>query len=269
MQQNQYVIRGGADGRERLRILSRVMQLGTEQLFERVGVQSGWSCLDVGCGGGDVTLQLASLVGPMGRVVGIDIDPTVVTIAQSEAKAQQRTNVSFHCGDASTFVVDQPFDLVYCRFLLTHLANPTTTLRTMMQALKPGGILVIEDIDFAGHFCYPESMAFRQYLDFYTQIVQKRGGDPYIGLRLPTLLYDADCVDIQIHVEQPAALYGEAKYISPLTFEYIADTLVADGLTTPLEAMAITEELYAFARNPHTVMSLPRIIQTWATTPFN
>jgi ubiquinone/menaquinone biosynthesis C-methylase UbiE len=66
-----YVIRGGLEGRERLRVLSRVMHATTSSLFDRLGLRDGLACLDAGCGGGDATLEIARRVGPRGtpRVV--------------------------------------------------------------------------------------------------------------------------------------------------------------------------------------------------------
>jgi ubiquinone/menaquinone biosynthesis C-methylase UbiE len=71
---NHYVMRGGVEGRERLRILSRVMHATTTALFDRLGVADGLVCLDAGCGGGDVTRELAWWVGPAGKAVGADIE---------------------------------------------------------------------------------------------------------------------------------------------------------------------------------------------------
>jgi ubiquinone/menaquinone biosynthesis C-methylase UbiE len=76
VQGKDYVIRGGAAGRERLRILSRVMHASTTSLFDRVGINDGQLCFDIGCGGGDVTFELARRIGPRGRAVGADIDET-------------------------------------------------------------------------------------------------------------------------------------------------------------------------------------------------
>ena len=83
MDEHHYLIRGGIAGRERLRVLARVMRPGTLALLERAGVTAGLRCLDVGCGGGDVTFDLASLVGITGHVVGVDLDPTKVEIAKT------------------------------------------------------------------------------------------------------------------------------------------------------------------------------------------
>src|SRR5262245_27552439 len=76
MQETDYVIRGGVQGRERLRLLARVLRPTTLGLFAHVGIRPGMTCLDVGCGGGDVAFDLARATGAGGKVVGIDIDRT-------------------------------------------------------------------------------------------------------------------------------------------------------------------------------------------------
>jgi len=81
-----YVIRGGLEGRERLRVLARVKWPTTRALFDRVGIAPDARCLDLGCGGGDVSVALAGLV-PAGEVVGIDFDATKVELATTEAAA--------------------------------------------------------------------------------------------------------------------------------------------------------------------------------------
>src|SRR5438874_2523697 len=72
--ENTYVLRGGNKGAERLRLLAAVKWPATKTLLDMVGLQEGMHCLDVGCGTGAVTLQMAEIVGPTGRVVGIDMD---------------------------------------------------------------------------------------------------------------------------------------------------------------------------------------------------
>src|SRR5262245_66225656 len=74
MTTKRYIIRGGVEGRERLRLLSEVMGPSTRALLAEVGIPAGSACLDVGCGGGDVAFELARAAGPAGRAVGIDFD---------------------------------------------------------------------------------------------------------------------------------------------------------------------------------------------------
>src|SRR5215218_1241077 len=99
MEHQHYLIRGGLEGRERLRIVGRIMRPTTLYLLERAEVTLGMHCLDVGCGGGDVTFELARLVGPSGRVVGIDIDATKLDLARGEAEQQQIGNAAFRLTD--------------------------------------------------------------------------------------------------------------------------------------------------------------------------
>src|SRR5690348_14232888 len=156
MSSEDYVIRGGVEGRERLRILSRVLQPFTLRLFGEAGIQPGMTCLDLGCGGGDVSFDLATLVGPSGKVVGIDMDATKIELAEKEAAERRISNIEFRVQNILESQIEGVFDVVYTRFLLTHLTNPHEILAAMKTCLKPGGIIVIEDIDFRGHFSYPQ-----------------------------------------------------------------------------------------------------------------
>jgi SAM-dependent methyltransferase len=258
-----YAIRGGIAGRERLRILARTLHGGTSALFDRLGVGAGLACLDVGCGGGDVTRELARRVGPRGRVVGVDIDAAKLDLARQEAVAQRIANVEFRTLDIRNGEADTEFDLVYARFLLTHLADPAGAVAAFGRALRPGGLLIVEDIDFKGGFTWPETAAFRRYCELYYAVVRRRGGDPDIGPRLPILLADGGFAQIDMHVVQPMATQGEAKLINPITLENIADAIVHDGLAAPPEIDALLHELYAFAADPRTVAGLARVIQAW------
>jgi SAM-dependent methyltransferase len=262
-----YIIRGGVEGRERLRLIARVMQRTTLGLIGRLGVQAGMACLDVGCGGGDVTFDLARAVGPTGKVVGTDIDPVKLDLARREAEAQQLTHVEFCLADLIEREPEPRFDLVYARFLLTHLKDPGEAVVRMRHSLRPGGVVAVEDIDFTGHFCHPDCAAFRRYVELYTQAVQRRGGDANIGPRLPGLLAEAGLERIQMNVVQPAGIDGEVKLISPITMENIADAVLAEGLGSHDEVDQIITTLYEFARDPRTVMSLPRVVQAWGYFP--
>ena len=95
----QYVFHGGGPGRERLRVLARVVAPSTLDLFSRIGVSTGWRCLDVGCGGGDAALELARLVDPA-IVTGLDVDESQLDIARQEAEEAGIENVDYRLGDA-------------------------------------------------------------------------------------------------------------------------------------------------------------------------
>lgn len=260
---SRYAIRGGREGKDRLKLLSQVMQPATSQLLKTAGISEGMKCLDVGCGGGYVTLLMAGLVGTQGKVVGTDSDDTILALAGEDAEAEHLNNVEFRHTDASICQNEEEFDLVYARFLLTHLSKPEKCLEAMVKACKPAGLIVIEDIEFTGSFCYPYSAAYQRYTELYQQVVQQRGGDPNIGPKLPGMLRKAGTEGVQVNVVQPAHLEGDGKFMASITMARIADSVISEGFATDDEVEQLIVELNDAAANPEFVMSLPRIFQTW------
>jgi ubiquinone/menaquinone biosynthesis C-methylase UbiE len=267
MNDHHYLIRGGLQGRERLRVLGRVMRPTTLPLLERAGVTSGLRCLDVGCGGGDVTFDLASLVGPTGSVVGIDVDATKIGLARSDAEQAEVGNVELRVGDLADGLGDAEYDVVYARFVLTHLRDPAAGLAGMVAALVPGGRLVVEDIDFRGSFCHPVHPSFERYNEIYTLTALAGGGDPHIATALPLMLTDAGLERVQPLVVQPASMDGDVKLLPPLTLENIKDPAVRHGVATAEEVDRLVEDLYAVAADPRTFVGNPRMVQVVGEKP--
>jgi SAM-dependent methyltransferase len=263
MKVSDYIIRGGVQGRERLRVLSRVMRPTTMALMHRAGLRPGMTCLEVGCGGGDVAFDIARTVGPSGRVVGTDIDQKVLDLAIAEAAGQELSTIEFRQMDITENAPAAEFDLVHARFLLSHLADPAGALARMRGALRPAGVIVLEDVDFRGHFSYPESSAFSRFVELYTETARRKGADANIGPRLPSLLIDAGFENVQMHVVQPAGATGEVKLMAPLTMENIAGSVVAAGLASEEETKQLVAELYLYAQTAGTISSAPRIIEAW------
>ena len=263
-----YIIRGGIVGRERLRILSRVMRPTSLALLERAGLQEGMKVLEIGCGGGDLAFDIARIVGSVsGRVLGTDIDQTKLELAASEAAEQNLTNIDFQLANIAESAPPGKFDLIHTRFVLTHLTDPLLALKHIRAALRAGGTVVLEDIDFRGYFCYPDSAALWRFVHLYTETASHRGMDANIGPRLPSLLADAGFQNIQMNIVQPSGIDGEVKLITALTMENIADAVIAEGLATAEEIEKIVAELYAYARAPGTVACMPRVFEAWATQP--
>jgi ubiquinone/menaquinone biosynthesis C-methylase UbiE len=129
-----YVIRGGRLGYDRLRVLAAARRASTLELFQLAGLRPGMRCVDVGCGSGDVTLDMAVLVGPAGWVVGIDIDQAKLEFAREAARGRGLANVAFETADVNQWTGPGQYDFVYCRFLLQHLAWPAGLLSRMWDA---------------------------------------------------------------------------------------------------------------------------------------
>ncbi|MGH9027853.1 MAG: methyltransferase domain-containing protein [Acidimicrobiia bacterium] len=264
MPESRYIIRGGLEGRERLRTLSRVLRPTTRPFLDRAGVRVGARCLDAGCGGGDVTIELAAIVGAGGSVLGIDIDDLKLEIAREEAREADVKNVTYECLSIDD-ISGANLDAVYARFLLSHLPDPEGTLDRMRTLTRVGGVVAVEDVDFTGSYCYPENAAFARYCDLYTQAAHARGADPNIGRRLPQMFVDAGLAEIDVSVVQPTGFDPEVKRVTVLTLENIADAVVDVGLATRPEVNELVGQLAAFAAEPTSVLSFPRIVQVAGT----
>jgi ubiquinone/menaquinone biosynthesis C-methylase UbiE len=258
-----YVIRGGEEGKARLRIISDALWPTTLNLLQRAGLKAGMVCLDVGCGGGDVTLQMARLVGSSGMATGIDMDSTKMQLARQEADHEAIANVRFLALDIDHLDDKAAYDLVYARLFLTHLRNPVNALQRMANAAKPGGVVVVEDMDHSGIFCYPACPALKQHVSLYNQIVRLKGADPEIGPKLPALFRQVGLQDLHLSHVQPAFMEGEAKRIHQITLESIAPAVIAAGLATEGDINALGSQLETFVQNSETIVSFPRIFQVW------
>jgi ubiquinone/menaquinone biosynthesis C-methylase UbiE len=262
-----YIIRGGAEGRERHRALARVHRRATIELLQRAGIRPGMMCLDVGCGSGDFSFDLGRLVEPGGKVIAIDVDDVNVGICEAETKARKIANIEFRVANINDCELPQEFDLAYARAVLSHLQEPEKVLAKIRNAIRPGGIVVIIDTDFRAHFAEPECPALKRFVDYYVGTLERRGGNANIGPRLPALLNRAGFENIQISVYQNAGTQGEEKLLVAMTMESIADAVIAEGLASREDVDQTVSEFYDFARNPNTLLSGPRMIQTWAFRP--
>ncbi len=113
--------------------------------LERLGLAEGWRCADIGAGSGDVSVALAALVGRAGRVYAVDSDPVARDVTAEAAAAAGGAQVVTLTQAAEDLVLPERVDLVYCRFLLMHVADPLVALRRMAGALAGGGVLVAQE----------------------------------------------------------------------------------------------------------------------------
>ncbi len=262
-----YVIEGGQAGKARLNVLAQVLEPTTQALFERVGIAPGMACLDVGSGSGDVTRLLAQRVGPSGRVVGLDFDGEIVRLAAADADAAGLDQVTYRVANVYELQPEASFDRVYVRFLLTHLSDPMRAVRKLVQMLKPGGVLMVEDVEMSGRFCYPAFPLFEAGVQLYRTAARRKGGDPEIGPKLPELLQAAGLEEVGVNLVQPVFLQGKGKSLMSLTLRRIAETVLNEGLASASDFDSLVCEIAAFEARPDTLVSLPRVFQVWGFYP--
>jgi len=128
--------------RERLQALEAALDAGTIRVLHGCGIEPGWRCLEVGAGGGSIADWMCEQVGPEGGVLATDLDTTVL-------QARSRPNLDIRVHDVlADDLPSAAFDLVHVRLLLAWLPEPRAALERVRRALKPGGWLVAEELDF-------------------------------------------------------------------------------------------------------------------------
>jgi SAM-dependent methyltransferase len=140
------------------------------------------SLLDVGCGPGTITVELAGILAS-GTVVGVDAAPQALAAARDHARDTR--NVRFEQADVYHLPYpDEAFDVVYAHQVLQHLADPIAALREMRRVTKRGGLVAARDSDYASMTWYPLSAGLERWNDLYHQMTRAGGFEPDAGRRL-------------------------------------------------------------------------------------
>jgi SAM-dependent methyltransferase len=138
----------------------------------------GMSLLDVGCGPGTITADLA---GRVRHVTAIDTAADVLDQAARRAPG----NVTFAVGDVHALAfADGTFDVVHAHQVLQHVADPVAALREMRRVCAPGGIVAARDADYSGFIWYPQPAALDLWRDLYQRVARANRGEPDAGRRL-------------------------------------------------------------------------------------
>eukprot|EP00613_Pedinella_sp_CCMP2098_P081599 CAMPEP_0171964986 /NCGR_PEP_ID=MMETSP0993-20121228/184669_1 /TAXON_ID=483369 /ORGANISM="non described non described, Strain CCMP2098" /LENGTH=255 /DNA_ID=CAMNT_0012613955 /DNA_START=44 /DNA_END=808 /DNA_ORIENTATION=- len=244
-QNSTYIIQGGKEGRDRLKMLGRVLEPTTTQFLRSLPVQKGMRCLDLGCGGGDATRLIAKVVeGYGGSVIGIDLDEGMLEAARKELA--ENTSISFEKSSVQDFRDSDVYGLVFARFFLTHLVDPAAGVAVMARAAKRGGIVAAEDIDFSNSsFSYPRSLALERYEEIYIATARTRGVDPDIGRKLPHLFKAAGLTGVKVQCQQLVATKEnrEAGILHAWTLGAISQSAVELGVASQGELDAVICDL--------------------------
>lgn len=145
-------------------------------------IKPHYRILDLGCGPGTITADLAALV-PQGAVVGVDAVGTVLVQAQDLAACRGLGNLTFETGDANALRFgDGEFDVVFCHQLLQHVRDPVGVLREMRRCCKKGsGIVAAREADYAGFLWQPQLPELDRWGELYQLVARKNGGEPNAG----------------------------------------------------------------------------------------
>jgi SAM-dependent methyltransferase len=260
----QYPIEHRAGEIERLHVQAVAMAPDTAVMLDRIGVTTGWTCLDIGCGPGGITGLLSERVGNSGRVVGLDMNAQFLEHARANAPA----NVEFRQGDA--FGSDLPaggFDLVHMRFVASTAGQPERLLREAIRLARPGGTVALQEPDGSTLNCYPSHPAWDRLKAALLGAFSGVGADLTLAQRLYFVARQSGLHDVQyrpfligVRATDPMVDY------LPATVESLRGAVIRLGLLQDGEFDTVLAECRRHLRSPDTTFTMYTVAQVWGRT---
>lgn len=202
-------------------------------------LRPGQTLLDVGCGPGTITADLAELVGPTGRVVAVDSSAEVLEQAAAHVAGRGLDNVVFEVADVHDLrFADGEFDVVHAHQVLQHVADPVAALREMRRVTAPGGTVAARDADYAAMTWYPRPPALDEWAALYQRVSRANGGEPDAGRRLLSWARAAGFADIEAgsstwtYATPDRRAWWGGMWADRILKSAIATTALAEGFAT-------------------------------------
>jgi protein-L-isoaspartate O-methyltransferase len=264
----------GADDAEIARLDGQAASIAgaTTALLRAAGIGGDMHVLDLGTGLGHVAFLLRDILGPEGSVLGVDREERLLEVAEGRRAAMGAENVEFMSGDARTFRAGEPFDAIVARLLLFHLPDREAVLRRQLEALRPGGRMVVIEFDMGGARAEPEVPIVASARAWIEAAFRSAGADPRIGARAAELLRRAGLSDVSTFGVQ--SYFGPGDPAGPLLCASVVRSLapqivaegIADGAELGLETLQERIAEQVAARDA--VMLAPTVVGAWGTRPL-
>lgn len=183
---NEYLLGTNQSERERLEFQHGVWKSTTDAFLDRMGIQKGWHCLDVGAGPGFVSFDLRERVGQSGTVTALEPSALFLDWFDGRVKEKGWDNVyQLHSTVEEASLPKERFDLIFVRWVIAFVAQPENFLTRLISSLKPNGIIAIQDYYYEGLSLFPRIGAFNGMPDVVRAYYASVGGDPYITGKIP------------------------------------------------------------------------------------
>ena len=226
-------------------------------------LQPGVSVLDIGCGPGTITVDLAGRVAP-GSVTAVEPTDTALDLARAEAQARNVSNVAFVTSDVHALdFPDDSFDIVHAHQVLQHVADPVQALREMRRVCVPGGIVAARDADYAGFIWFPLLPALDRWLDLYHRAARANGGEPDAGRRLLSWARAAGFDDISpagsmwCYATDEAREWWGGMWADRILQSDLSNQLLDSGMAAIAELEEISAAWLAWAAAPDGWLAIP------------
>ncbi len=228
-------------------------------------LRPGMSLLDIGCGPGTITIDLARLVAP-GQVIGLDASNDVVAQAQDRAATSGPPTLRFEVGDLFDLdYEDARFDVVHAHQVLQHLHDPVAALIELRRVLRPRGILAVRDGDYGAFRWAPDDPRLVRWLALYVAVTQRNGHNALIGPSLLGLAQKAGFTQVTVsssnwtYADPESRAWWGGLWADRIRYSRFAEQAVAYGLSDPDELETIAQAFLEWAGAADGVFIIPNV----------
>jgi ubiquinone/menaquinone biosynthesis C-methylase UbiE len=227
---------------ERLTFQAKIVRPFTDKFFRSAGVGPGMRVLEIGSGMGDVAFLAGEIVGAGGRVLGVDQDTAGLERACERSRQQGCSSwVSFEASKLAEFDTADQFDAIVGRYILLYQQDPGAVIRRLLKFLKPGGIVVFHEMDFANaHSSDPPCAFWDEIYALLSEAFRRAGNPPDYGRRVAGAFLDAGLPFPTVLAESVAG-GGNDSYL----YRWIANTLISVSLRLEQMGLALPEGVTA------------------------
>jgi ubiquinone/menaquinone biosynthesis C-methylase UbiE len=221
--------------------------------------------LDVGCGPGTISADLARRVAP-GLVDAIDIAADVIEVAQNLHEDQGIGNLRFSVDNVYDLTFDdQTFDVVYSHQVLQHLSDPVSALTEMRRVLVDGGLLAVRDVDYGAIVWAPDDPRLDAWMDLYQRVTAANGAQANAGRYLATWVHEAGFEDAKVtssnwtfHQAEERAWWG-GLWADRIRLSDFANQALAYGFSDEGELSSMAESFRQWSEDEDGVFVVPNV----------
>lgn len=249
---------------QRLRFQHRLWADAAHAAWKRAGLRPGDRVLDVGCGPGFASLDLAEFVGPAGAVLGVDESAGFVAAANAASAARGLPHLRAAVCDVQrlgTLGGNIKFNLAYARWVLCFVPHPEAVVAGVYEKLAPGGCFVVHDyFNYASMTTAPPRASYTHVVQATARSWRKRGGDPDVVGRLPAMLqrqgFEVEHIELHARFAKPGeSMFG---WVSTWWRNYVP-RLVEMGEITAADAECFMQDLAEVEASPTDFVVCPPV----------
>ena len=245
---------------ERQKLLGKMLAPVTDRLLKAIQLRSGIRGLDLGCGMGETTRQLARTLDKPNEIVGLELNQDLVERAKELSWGKQ-DGVSFVQGDVSVLAfADNSFDFVFTRYLLMHLLEPEAVLKEMLRVCKSGGTVAVQEPDFSFQRCYPDSWAYERLPDLFRRLFP----DAFLGPKLWSVFQKLGYSPSNVLVDSVVEMnQNDLRRLYRLSVEAMEKAVIEKGICGESEFERLCAELERVEKGKNIVCVSNHVFSAW------